>query len=540
MGDIKDEVVEIARKLLEIFTVQYTKEYALGLVAIAKEEANAPPKPDWHLSKRPGWTEDYKSGFLTKEGGSTKSWKKRWFVVKPNYNVEYYENEAAVAKGPKAAKGIINLTGYWVKVDPNESVLGRLRELAKKMGVEFDSLPKQKEYPPLTFELYHSRRRCYFITASSKDEFDDWVAQFRTCCWYARGYSLEDEAHLRAFPVAVRKTRWEMGRWGWYNNYGSEEQVLAEMIADELDYEVMGKAYSKLQGPYFVRNMLRNKISKLLDQTVLGMVKPSWAGMAKTVETLRPKIEPKIKSSVDPIFKAENDIIEKMKEKVMSIISPLQEEHVNKHLEKIVENVRKPMEDAFEEAIKIYEEKIDKFEPKSGQPLDKSFSELDWFPRSYWEMRPATVKTEDMIEGLKELQPIFKDLWPWGVCYNAQSTLREITDNAVYTWEHALLKHCEDGASTPDKEIIDKLKKQTLEKFRHDAEIATFEFCAKSMRDILVPPFEAVVKPASRSTVEPMAETIPETLAEFIDINKDFEDLYMGMINDSISNALKN
>jgi len=60
------------------------------------------------------------------------------------------------------------------------------------------------------------------------------------------------------------------------------------------------------------------------------------------------------------------------------------------------------------------------------------------------------------------------------------------------------------------------------------------------MRDILVPPFEAVVKPASRSTVEPMAETIPETLAEFIDINKDFEDLYMGMINDSISNALKN
>jgi len=137
------------------------------------------------------------------------------------------------------------------------------------------------------------------------------------------------------------------------------------------------------------------------------------------------------------------------------------------------------MEDAFEEAIRIYEEKIDKFEPKSGQPLDKSFSELDWFPRSYWEMRPATVKTEDMIEGLKELQPVFKDLWPWGVCYNAQSTLREITDNAVYTWEHALLKHCEDGASTPDKEIIDKLKKQTLEKFRHDAEIATFEFCAK-------------------------------------------------------------
>jgi hypothetical protein len=29
-----------------------------------------------------------------KEGGNTKNWKRRWFVVKPSYNVEYYENEA--------------------------------------------------------------------------------------------------------------------------------------------------------------------------------------------------------------------------------------------------------------------------------------------------------------------------------------------------------------------------------------------------------------------------------------------------------------
>lgn len=69
------------------------------------------------------------------------------------------------------------------------------------LGVDFESIPKPKEYPPLTFELYHSRRRCYFITASTKEEFDDWVAQFRTCCWHARGLTMEDEAHQISFST---------------------------------------------------------------------------------------------------------------------------------------------------------------------------------------------------------------------------------------------------------------------------------------------------------------------------------------------------
>lgn len=113
--------------------------------------------------------------------------------------------------------------------------------------------------------------------------------------------------------MAVRKTRWELGRWGWYSNHGTEEQVLAEMIADELEYDIMGRAYSKLQGPWFVRNMLRNKMTKVFDSMVLAIVKPAWAGMAKTVEALKPKIEPKIKDAVEPIFKAEANIVEQMK-----------------------------------------------------------------------------------------------------------------------------------------------------------------------------------------------------------------------------------
>ncbi len=34
-----------------------------------------------------------RTGYLVKRGAIQKSWKRRFFVVRPNYFVEYYENE---------------------------------------------------------------------------------------------------------------------------------------------------------------------------------------------------------------------------------------------------------------------------------------------------------------------------------------------------------------------------------------------------------------------------------------------------------------
>jgi hypothetical protein len=53
MADLKDEVADTAKKVVEIFTLQYTKAYALALVRMAKERINKPPEPNWQLERRP-------------------------------------------------------------------------------------------------------------------------------------------------------------------------------------------------------------------------------------------------------------------------------------------------------------------------------------------------------------------------------------------------------------------------------------------------------------------------------------------------------
>jgi len=151
-------------------------------------------------------------------------------------------------------------------------------------------------------------------------------------------------------------------------------------------------------------------------------------------------------------------------------------------------------------------------------------------------MRPATDKAEAMYQDLDDLRIIFKDIYPWSLCNHATSALRDLTDNAIYTWQQAIIAQGADRK--PEREVIDRLKYETMEKFRHDADIAISRFCHKVMKLILLPPFEALVNPAAKLIIAPIAETIPGPLKSFIDIQRDFEDLYNGILDDAINSAV--
>jgi hypothetical protein len=128
------------------------------------------------------------------------------------------------------------------------------------------------------------------------------------------------------------------------------------------------------------------------------------------------------------------------------------------------------MTEAFGECVRIYEGKIDSWQLSTSEPtsedLKKSFRDLDWIARSYWELRTATDKTDVMCEPLWALHLIFSDIRPWSLIWAAHDTLRNITDNAVWTWEAALLSAAE-KAETPDVKMAASVKRTVVEKFRY-------------------------------------------------------------------------
>jgi hypothetical protein len=260
--------------------------------------------------------------------------------------------------------------------------------------------------------------------------------------------------------------------------------------------------------------------------------------MEKAVKELRPKIEPTIKEMVDPIGKAEAEIIGKIKDAVMSQIEPLLKEHVAPHLGKILDVIKSPMNEGYDECFHIFDEHITKWEPKgaSREELIKSFDDLDWLPRS-WRMWKATDKLSPMYDPLWALNVIFPDIYPWSTIWDGQDELRFRTDCAVYTWEERLLAAVEKEGGDP-KTHAEKLKEGVMHDFKDDAQKGVSKYYGGILKKIVLPPFEALVVPACKLLLEPLDAAVPEPMKQFINILKMFEEVYHGVIEDAIKVVL--
>lgn len=201
-----DEMKNLIKSILATFTTNYVKQYALALVKQIMDNASAEPGPAWKLMERPPRTDSYMEGYVLKEGGFfSKKMQKRYFVVRPDYMIDYYVSEEESKKEKGKKKGTISLCGYYVNDDANNGLLQRLTKLAEKMGVDLSGLPKPKQYPECTMELHHSRRATYYINVENKEEFQKWVSQMKTCAWRAYGFKNKDPVHISAFEVAIRE-----------------------------------------------------------------------------------------------------------------------------------------------------------------------------------------------------------------------------------------------------------------------------------------------------------------------------------------------
>jgi len=505
------------------------------LVKKIEDDAGKEPGPDWKLTHRPehAHTEPLKSGMLTKKGAIHKTWKKRWFVVRHDYVVEYHENQKA-SKAPKAKpKGKMYLSGYKAVDDPNNTAIAKIEKLAEQLKIDISELPKPKKYPEVTLELTHPRRRCYLLQAPTVEEKAEWVNVFKHVCWHAYGLENRDPVHVHAFNLAIRDCRWALGRWGWWSSGGSETQLLSDLISDEIEAQTLGKVFDKLQVvPNMVRRKARDQALKVLDGFVSAGVTPAWGAMSKVVEELRPKAEPIIKELVEPLGKQKAALIEKLKEGCMDIIKPLLEEHVIPHLAKILEVIKSPVVTGYEVGGKLLEKQFGVFASKfDATKPEENFRELDnWSRWSWWEARSATQEFDILYEPLWALRTIFHDIYPWSSIYHGQSELRKILDSAVWTYQLDIKKAVEEKEENPcESALVDVMKK-----YEEDAKTATTLFYFKIFKDIIMPFFNKLVLPPCKKIIEPLSDLIPDTMKQFVDPAEMFDKLVHGVVEDTI------
>lgn len=228
------------------------------------------------------------------------------------------------------------LSGFRVETDPNGFAKQDLEAVFKSLQIE-EPVPDKTDFKPMTIELYHPSRRCWFIQCESEEEFSSWTETFKTVCWRAPGLANDDPVARHAFHHSIRETRWSLGRWGWWGYGGSEEDILSDMVTEHIGYAVLGGVWSTIDGAPRARRMARDSVMSAVASIVRGLVSPAYKAAAAAVVQIRPDLEKGIKTNIDPVIEAQDSMTEKIKDTSVGTINPAVAEHVTPHVGKLVD-----------------------------------------------------------------------------------------------------------------------------------------------------------------------------------------------------------
>lgn len=539
----KQQIEDISEEFLKEFTVAYNTAYGVEYTKTTLKEIDAESfaeeKPTFQLLQR-SWDSfkgPLKMGYLTKRGALVKNWKKRYFVVNPDYSVDYFENEEAFEKGFKP-KGTIFPCGYEVNADMDETMAERIKNLAKLMKVDEKEIGTPDKYPEHTFEVGHSRRRAYLITAENEEDKNAWVEMFKVCCRKASGLKSEDPVGREAFKVAIWKTYWR------YRVTGTEEQILSDILVDRINYRVMSDVYADIPGGWTMKQKIREQVVKTLDSLVMAMVIPSWKGMQESSQQMKTVLEPTIKSKKDELAAVQRkvmwDLSELLKSSMEKVLTDMKE-----MLEEIVGLLKPKMEQGLAELRKIFIKKVDEVIEKAKNTneieasLPSFFLTLDKAPRSWSVLYDALVHIRFVSTLHEKFKERINNLNGHLVTDIGTDKLAQFLDSAVFTFEERF----NEGISGTDAkangetaaDIMKVVKEEVLLKYDEDQKIVLDQYLMESMLCMLVPHTHSLADQVCKPMIKPVESSIPGPLQQAISLS----DKYDTYVETSIRETIK-
>lgn len=516
LGEAKD----ITANFIKVFAIQYSKNYLIALMRIAKKDLmKEAAGPRWKLMKcdKCPPPQIQKTGNVNKLSKYLKKWNPRFMVVKGDYLIEYWESEEKY-NGKAKPLGTINMSNKNLHRDANDTILNRLIALAEKCKINVDEMPKPEKYPDFTLEIFHERKGPIYIQCPDEEAWKGWCDIIERCRWHAPRYNLyEDKAHVFAFPNALWRTRWECDMWGWWWGGGGEEAQLVDAINDKIADVVLYKLDCKLTMPWAARSRIRNKFIQTVDGIVTSAVGPAWKAAYEGVKKIRPEVEPKIKEGMQPIVDAQKSLQDEISKQVEAGSKDFINEKVLPHLAPLLDIVFSPVLDGFRILLKAYDVAIEKGKEKYEAKEDRLYMVWHYnYNSEYWD---AERKMWDLYEPLWAMRTIFDDIYPWTITGRARRRLRKTLDNALYTFEHIL----EDGKD--QGKTWDDAAREARELMVQDCRAAVQRVLSQILFGVVENFFEKLVIRPARKLMAPLAEKIPQAIKDFVDPESLLEEL---------------
>lgn len=551
--------LEVTKEVIKTFTVEYSKGFVVALVKKIKADANPQPGPQERLLvKNVNPDEPLKEGWAIKEGEIRKNWKKRYFYVTPDFRMLYFADDKACEewkeKNPKLREA-----KQAHQADKENDELKKAFQEAKKDMKKCMPLKEANLYSYSTYtsnkkehclELYHWRKRKFYVQFENEEERKDWRPILQTCCRKAKQPINPNPVQAAAFNAAYDRTRWRNSIWGWWYWDSPEAELIGALAFDVCRRTVLADVYSSMRGGYSAKQKLDDAIKKQIQAAVA----PAWIACQEAVQKLQETIEPELKKGLDPIFEAERDLKLKISDMVSDKIGPAVGEVVDPIVQKLlIEICSKPIHEgwlalngAIEELYKHFCGSINgKGAVITKNEFRSSYRSTQYKCRyfhSWWSVtRPISEKLDEMREELKIVADLVQGLDGYNVYYTISEQYHNIVLDGLFTWQQAIHDDFDGEEMPKDKfEALAKAKwLETVPKIAHDSQVVYEEQISWLLEEAIKGPFIRLIMKGVGALLEPLDELIPGPVKQFISATGTAEDVITQSIDNILEKSVK-
>lgn len=490
----QDKITEITTSFMTTFGTNYAMGYTLAIVEEEKEKANPKEVKPWKLEKAPKAHKPLKEGMLIKSDPTGGSWKNRYFVAhneEENFRIDYYDGTKASAK----PKGSIECAGYKVEhfTETDKSVF------SCEHGINL--------VPTWNAE----RRRTYRVKCATKEDREQWMKAFETCCYKARAPRNEDELAAQAFDCAYDATREDQGIWGWYASYGTEFDRLTDLILSILEREVVGAVIERIPGEGKMREKAVEMARSIINTSVIAIVSPLWKGFQLATAPAAAITRSALGAGLGPLLACQAQVKTRVVDGVSTLARPVLEKLGELVFSRIIAKIVTPITAAFALAVKGFYTYVNAKIDEASNPFATSFNDaiencyhsVDSWWGALEESYNILWRMDYADSPLRELSDIFPASFStWKLYYTCMDKLKLVFRRAVYTFGKYVKTAGADKG--PQKDVL----KSVTAKAAHDCKMHIKDLMCEILVGMVEDKIdEEIIKPG-KETVAPVQEVI--------------------------------
>ncbi|XP_040178910.1 protein Niban 2-like [Rana temporaria] len=553
MGDVlsshldesrRQTIAEHTKKLLAEFGKIYEEQYGVALFNSVRYEIEGNGGPQTQLLHRKTPLQDRVifSGNLFQFLDETKKWRNRFCVVPHHYGPVLYENKIAYERGLQPRAGI-NCAGYRV-ITSLDQYTELLNNMVPGGKVKAGSAPMKcaTQFPII---LWHPFCRHYHFCVMTEREQERWSAVFQDCVRHCNNGIPEDaRVESAAFTDSVRFFRQARDQYGtWDMLCGNQVQVLSNLVMDEILPDLKNSIGPRLRGKPQDRQRTWLMISDTVYRMVHEQTRIFFEGLEKRCSDKRAEMESQIRTDMDQIIACKEHVSNKIRAAVLPKAELCVRNHVQTHIPSILEALMVPTSQGFSEVRQlIFTEATDMNKnivneggkEKLGEHMEK-ISQLAYHPVK---MQQCYEKMDHL--NLEGLQQRFDVGSPSVFKQRAQILMRELTDNAVYTFEqliHQELNKSEGGENLCRD--IQRILERVLKKYDYDSSSVRKRFFQEALLQIIIPFLLKKLAPTCKSELPRYQELIFEELSKFVLVENTYEEVVLQTVMRDIVQAVK-